>query len=377
MPLILKTLYVKNRRHRKGVEGVSIPNSEYWAKRFTELEKKQHQNSVEFYNQVKEEFDKAQAQIQKELDVFFSRFAENNNISLNEAKKILNDKELKEFKWTVEEYIQKGRENAVNGKWINQLENASTRWRISRLESLQIQLQQQAEILFGNYADEFDKFIIDTYKNERLRTAYEIQRGINVGSQITGIDEDKLKIMINKPWTVDGENFSMRIWRSKSQLINELNTQLIQGCILGHSVDKMSSQLAGLTKAFDTDFQKAKSQSARLINTESAYFSTLSRKNTFQELDVEEFEIVATLDRKTSEICQDMDGRHFPVSQMQVGVNAPPFHVNCRTTTIPYFDDEFTVNDMRIARGEDGKTYYVPSNMTYKEWEEKFVLSKT
>lgn len=45
-----------------------------------------------------------------------------------------------------------------------------------------------------------------------------------------------------------------------------------------------------------------------------------------------------------------------------------PFHANCRTTTIPYFDDEFNEGEMRAARGEDGKTYDVPADMTYSEW---------
>jgi ASC-1-like (ASCH) protein len=61
------------------------------------------------------------------------------------------------------------------------------------------------------------------------------------------------------------------------------------------------------------------------------------------------------------------------MSEWEVGVNAPPFHVNCRTTTIPYFDDEFSDTGKRAARGEDGKTYYVPADTTYKEWEKAYV----
>jgi hypothetical protein len=82
---------------------------------------------------------------------------------------------------------------------------------------------------------------------------------------------------------------------------------------------------------------------------------------------------VATLDSRTSEICQEMDGKTFRMSEWEVGVNAPPFHVNCRTTTIPYFDDEFSNTGKRAARGEDGKTYYVPADTTYKEWEKAYV----
>lgn len=69
-----------------------------------------------------------------------------------------------------------------------------------------------------------------------------------------------------------------------------------------------------------------------------------------------------------------MDGKHFPMSEWKVGVTAPPFHVHCRSTTVPYFDDEFDAVGERAARDEEtGKTYFVPGNMTYKEWDKAFV----
>ncbi|MDU2293810.1 MAG: hypothetical protein E7K64_01310 [Clostridia bacterium] len=38
---------------------------------------------------------------------------------------------------------------------------------------------------------------------------------------------------------------------------------------------------------------------------------------------VKQYEIVATLDSHTSAICQEMDGKRFPISKMEVGVTAP------------------------------------------------------
>lgn len=100
--------------------------------------------------------------------------------------------------------------------------------------------------------------------------------------------------------------------------------------------------------------------------TESAFFSSEAQKDCFKELDVKEYEIVATLDSHTSKICRMMDGRHFPMSEFKAGVTAPPFHVWCRSYICPYFDDEF-YGGKRAAWGEDGKTYYVDSKMTYLE----------
>ncbi len=61
---------------------------------------------------------------------------------------------------------------------------------------------------------------------------------------------------------------------------------------------------------------------------------------------------------------------------MKEGVTAPPFHVNCRSCTAPIFDDEFANDEQRAARDEDGDTYYVSADMTYKEWKKKYVKSE-
>ena len=107
---------------------------------------------------------------------------------------------------------------------------------------------------------------------------------------------------------------------------------------------------------------------ARLIMTEQAFFASAATKDSYLEFGVKEFEIIATLDSHTSEICRDLDGRHFPMKDYEPGVTAAPFHVYCRSTTCPYFDAEFTEGEMRAARGEDGKTYYVPADMKYEDW---------
>ncbi|MCJ0430479.1 minor capsid protein, partial [Clostridioides difficile] len=92
------------------------------------------------------------------------------------------------------------------------------------------------------------------------------------------------------------------------------------------------------------------------------------------DLDVEKYEIIATLDLRTSNICRELDGKVFDMKDYQVGITAPPFHCRCRTTTAPWFEDE---EGYRAARGKDGKTYYVPSSMKYNEWYEKYVKNNS
>ena len=346
-----------------------MKNSEYWKNRFVEMEEATHQTSLKKTMDIQEQFDKSQKIIEEKINAWYQRYANNNNISLLEARKSLNDKELKELKWDVEEYIKKGRENAFSGEWVKELENASAKAHISRLEALELQCRQQAETAFGNLNDEVSKHIKDVYKDSYYRTAFEIQKGVGVGSNFATLNDKLIEKVVNKPWLADGKNFSDRIWGNKTQLINQLHTSLSQMCITGAGPDKAISQIA-------SKMNVSKANAGRLVMTESAYFSSTAQKECFKELDVERYEIVATLDGHTSDICQEMDGKVFKMSEYEEGVTAPPFHVNCRSCTAPYFDDEFTKGEQRAARDEEGDTYYVPADMTYKEWKKKYVKSE-
>lgn len=343
-----------------------MKNSKYWNNRFVEMEEATHQTSIQKTISIQEQFDKSAKVINEKINAWYQRYAENNNMSMLDAKKSLNAKELKELKWDVEEYIKKGRENAFSGEWVKELENASARAHISRLEALELQCRQQAEVAFGNLNDEVSKHIKDVYKESYYRTAYEIQKGVGVGSNFAALNDRLIEKVVNKPWLADEKNFSDRIWGNKNQLINQLHTSLSHMCITGSGPDKAINEIA-------SKMNVSKANAGRLVMTETAYFSSAAQKECFKELDVEKYEIVATLDGHTSDICQEMDGKVFKMSEYEEGVTAPPFHVNCRSCTAPYFDDEFTKGEQRATRDEDGNTYYVPADMTYKEWKKSFV----
>lgn len=343
-------------------------NGEYWQKRFELLEQAAHQQGVQCYADIEKQYRQAQKQLEGQIAAWYQRFASNNGVTLAEAKQMLNAKELAELKWDVNQYIQYGQENAINGTWVKQLENASARFHISRLEALKLQTQQSIEVMFGNQLDSIDNTMRNVYKSGYYHTAYEIQKGVGVGWDFSALDDKQISKVINKPWAVDGKNFSERIWGNRQKLVNELNNTLTQNIILGKDPQKAIDEIA-------RKMNTSKTNAGRLVMTEEAFFSSAAQKDCFTELDVEQFEIVATLDSHTSDICRGMDGKHFSMSEWKVGVTAPPFHVHCRSTTVPYFDDEFDAVGERAARGTDGKTYYVPADMTYEQWSKKFVKS--
>ena len=338
--------------------------SVYWQKRFQAVEAMRNKTAKDTVQAITPAFDKAQAQIEKEINAWYGRFAKNNQISLQEAKKLLNTRELKEFKWDVEEYIKWGRQNAIDQQWMKELENASARFHVSRLEALKVRTQQAVELAYGNELDALDQMAARMYTDDYYHTAYEIQRGLGIGFDVAQIDKNKLDKIISKPWTTDKQTFSDRIWKSKTQLVDSLHTELTQMCILGKAPDQAINNIAKRMNV-------SKGQAGRLVMTEAAYFGSAAQKDCFNDLDVEKFEVVATLDSRTSETCQNMDGQVFDMKDFQVGVTAPPFHVWCRSCTAPWFED----NDdgTRAARGEDGKTYQVPASMKYDDWKNSFV----
>lgn len=329
------------------------------------MEESQHDTSVRTVQEIEQEFRRAEQALDGKINAWYQRFAANNGISMVEARRLLNSDGLEEFRWDVQDYIKYGRENGINQQWAKQLENASAKVHISRLEALKVQTQQEIEKLYGNYHDSIDEHIANLYTSGYYHTAYEVQRGIGVGWQMQSFNPEKVNDIIHKPWAVDGRNFSERIWTDKTKLINNMHDSLTRMCITGESPDRAIREISQNMKV-------SRSQAARIVQTESAAFSAKAQETCFSDLDVEEFEVVETLDSHTCPTCGEMDGKHFPMKDYKIGVTVPPFHPNCRGCTCPYFNDEFTTGE-RVARGADGKKYYVPENTTYEEWKKSFV----
>lgn len=342
-----------------------MTNAEYWKQRFTQLEAAQNRKGAGAYLEIEKQYKAAQNELEAQIARWYQRFADSNGISFAQAKQWLKGQDLAEFKWDVKEYIKYGKENAINGAWMQELENASSKFHISRLEALQIQTQNSLETMFAQQMGTMKKALSDVYASGYYHTAYAVQQGFGLGWDIAGLDRAQIEKVLSKPWAVDGYNFSTRIWNSKTKLIGEVHNELSKNLLTGADPQKAIDSLA---KKMGT----SKSNAGRLVMTEQAYFSSAAQKDCFNDLDVEEYEIVATLDSHTSDICRSLDGKVFKMSDYKPGVTAPPFHVYCRSTTAPHFKENFDAGE-RAARGADGKTYYVPDDVTYSEWKKAFV----
>ena len=339
-------------------------NADYWRGRFSILEDSAHREAQRTIQDMEELYLDAQRSVQKEIESWYARFAVNNQISLTDARKWLTAGQLEEFHWSVEQYIKIGEQAGLDAAWLKKLENASARFHISRLEAVQTGIQQQLELLYGNQVDSLDALLKKVVGNGYTHTAFEVQKGVGLGWDITGLDQKKLETLLSKPWTTDGRTFRDRCWLNKNDLVGSVSKSLTQGLLRGDSPAK-------ITTAIQKQFGVHRYKAGRLVNTETTYFNAVATKECYKDLDVEMVEIIETLDSHTCSICGGLDGTVIPISQYEPGVTVPPFHPNCRGTTAPAIDPKYAGE--RAARNADGDVYYVPGNMNYSEWKKTFV----
>ncbi|GEM_PF-1869422 len=346
-------------------------NSDYWKDRAIENEKNARTTAEIGEAELRAIFSETSSKIQKEVDYWWNRFAKNNSLTISEAKKLMSNKELDELNWDVKEYIKNGIEAAITQlPYIeSQLENASAKFHISRLNALKIQVLSISNEMFADVdkvvKDSMKKVYSDTY----YKTAFNIQNAIGIYSDFARIDDNLLEKILSKPWAEDGSNFSERIWgKQRPKLVNKIHKDLVDCVSRGRNPNEYTEELA-------KEFKVGLNQANNLIVTEYNYFNERATQDCMKELDVEEYEILGTLDGVTCATCGGLDGKHYPLKDAVIGINSPPFHPRCRCTTIPYFNDEFTQGEERAYRGEDGKTHYTKAK-TYEEWKRKFVKEK-
>lgn len=341
-----------------------MKSPEYWQKRSEQTARRQYEKADQYIAKLRREYDRAIQSVKRDIEVFYQRFADNNGVvGMAEARRLLTAGQLKEFRMTLEEFIAKAKDNS-NGQWTKQLNNAYYRTRITRLEALLTLIKHQVELLSESRREDAQEILFDVYEDTYCRTIYEVQKGVGFGVSFAYVHHESIEKIISQAWM--GANYSQRIWADREKLIREIETNLAQSFIRGDSIDRTTQVLA---KRMNVSYSNA----ARLVQTETSHIVGEAAAAGYKESGViEKYRFLATLDNRTSEICQAMDGKVFALSEKQEGVNYPPLHPRCRSTTTPYFGDEDPGE--RIARKPNTrKTYAVPGDMTYKEWYNEYV----
>lgn len=238
-------------------------------------------------------------------------------------------------------------------------------YRMKRLNTLLAKTEARMQELYGVNLIGTTEFLKRIIPEAYYHTIFDIAQGVGLEPTFSAVPTRLIDKIINENWS--GENYSKRIWSNTNKLAGNLRQVLTEAAMTGESIQKTSRKLS---EAFAT----TNYNSRRLIRTETTYACNQAEMLSYKELDIERYEFVATLDTRTSPICQKLDGKVFETKDAQAGKNLPAMHPNCRSTTIPYFEDSRP--QFRAARDENGKRIKVPASMKYDEWYKKYVEPK-
>lgn len=225
-----------------------------------------------------------------------------------------------------------------------------------RLDKLKARLLIEINRLMGYEEALTRETLLQVYAEGFYRSSFNIQQALGYGTGAIFIAPNAAEVAIGIAWS--GKNYSERIWQHRDLLAKKVEQTLTQGTILGHSNAKMAQRLA---QEMDNTFANA----ARLVRTETNYIHNQASKDSYSELGVEQYQFLAVLDLRTSVTCASLDGKNFDLKKAQAGVNYPPMHPNCRSTTIPVVG--YDADEVRLAK-INGTYYEVPATMTYEEW---------
>lgn len=323
----------------------------YWTKRSEERLLETEKNSEAYIKRVQAMYTRAKRNIQKEINNVYKNYASEVGVNVSELKKLLSKAETAK---TWQDLQKQGLDKYIRNNYKS---------RITRLEQIKAQIYAKAKEIAPEETAITGSLYRNILKNGYYQNIYDVQQGLGISFGFSRIDDKLVNTLLSERWS--GKNYSERIWGNTDILANTLSEELGGGLISGASLEKIERKVR---ERFDV----AKYYSQRLIRTEANHFHNQADLEAYKEMGVEEYVFVATLDNRTSQICQELDGKRFKADDAQEGENYPPMHPNCRSTTRAYIDEiSESLMERRARDPETGKTEVV-GNVTYKEWWEKY-----
>ncbi|WP_050698623.1 minor capsid protein [Anaeromassilibacillus senegalensis] len=329
-------------------------DKEYWIARAIQRENEAYLRGAGLSAKMFQEYDTAAKEIRRQINDFYSKYAGKHGLTYEQAVRLLSRSEFREWKASLGDYVEKiAREPdpRVKALLTVQLDALSTNSSISRLEALQGQIDLILNDLFEKGVAQMKAEFGDAFQEGYYKKIFDIQSRAGFLNEFAKLNEGMIENVLSYPWS--GAMFSDRLWQNKQALMFHLRETITQGVMQGKSVAAMSKEMsAKMGQSYKT--------TERLIRTETAHFHSEADKAAYRAAGVQEYEFVATLDSRTSDVCASLDGEHFKLEDAQEGVNYPPLHPNCRSTTVEYDPDD------ALDWYNSGNP--MPENMTYEEW---------
>lgn len=325
-------------------------SSNYWDKRAIKRLNDAEKQSEQYINQIKKMYDQSFKDIDKEIQSIYRNYSKNTGLDIQKLKELLSVKETDKTWKTLK---RQGLD-----KYIKQ----NYKSRISRLEQIQAQIYAKAKQIYPREELAHTMCYRGVINNSYYKTLYDTQIGSGYDFSFNKIDEQLMNSMLNERWS--GLNYSQRIWGNTDILATSLSEVLGGALLSGQGLEKTARQIR-------ERFNVGKYYAERLVRTETNHFNNEADAMAYEEMGINQYVFIATLDSRTSDICQSMDNKIFDYKDKEVGINFPPLHPNCRSKTRGYLGDKVEKTLQRRAKNPiTGKTEII-NNISYKDWLKK------
>ena len=254
-----------------------------------------------------------------------------------------------------------GKKNPMRDELLAKAAAPAYAYRLRLEEAIELELDAITAKLAEQEQKIVEEHLIKSAQEENMRAAFRIQHKAGVAFRVRGVSEELARVIAYQPWS--GASFSSRIWRNREKLAEWMNEDFAGGLVAGESGETLARELA---EKMDVSLNRART----LVRTETTHVCNAADFEAYKEAGLEEYIFEAILDKRTSKICRKHDHKRYKVKDKRVGVNCPPMHPNCRSTTITGdFTDEELERMERWARDPvTGKGVKVPASMNYEEW---------
>lgn len=345
-----------------------MKNEEYWTKRKANLIYEQMDKAEKQADKFDKVYKESKAYLDKQINKIFDKFQRDYGLSEHDARHVLKNmkdqKDLNELRKVLE-----SRPDDPNiQRLLADLDSPAYAYRMKRLERLSADLDLMRESIYHSEKKGSDAFYSDLMKDSYYKATFDLQQQTGLAYSFSDLPETEIKRLQGLKWT--GEAYSDRIWSNTGALASSVKDELLVSLMTGRSVRDTSQAIA---ERFEVGQNKAR----RLVRTESAFFHNQMELLSYEDAEITKYKFVAVLDRRTSEICQEHDNKVYDTDKAVPGVNYPPLHPWCRSTTIAHDDDiDYSKLERRARNPETGKVEYVPADMSYKEWYDKYVAKE-
>ena len=346
----------------------ATPTEKYWKKRQEELEKKWDKKSrEEIERELRAYYEQSLTHIEKDISALYQRFATDNGMDMAAAQQLLTGKEYRVWRMDIAEYVKEI--NATgNQELLRELNTLAMRSRITRLDALRAGTLKEMVLLSEKSEKAMKKFLKSGYEDFYYHGLYEIGKKRGLEGAVSLVDGEKLERVLRVPWS--GKNYSKRIWTNGAKLAKTIQQNIIAAAHRGVSVQEM-------TRVIRQKMGVGTKEAVRLVRTELNYVQNQAALHSIKDAGMKYYRFIATLDKRTSNLCQSHDGDVFPVEEAMPGKNMPPLHPHCRSVISGCLKGEYKPQSgTRIARDENGKNVLVPANMKYDDWRAVYLDKK-